>query len=105
MLSESYHTMLDWLERFMLPCFFKALFKADCPGCGLQRSLFFLLKGDLQKSLDAYLATIPILLLFLFCFLQIRFQFNWGNRLLIFFYSCTGFLILFQYFYKLSNHS
>ncbi len=105
MLSESYHTMLEWLERFMLPCLFKALFKADCPGCGLQRSLFLLLKGDLQKSLEVYWATIPILLLFLFCFLQIRFQFSWGNRLLIIFYSCTGFLILFQYFYKLSNHS
>ena len=46
--------MFSWLENNMLPCAYKSLFGIDCPTCGIQRSLLFLLKGNFQDSFIAY---------------------------------------------------
>lgn len=37
----------------------------DCPGCGFQRSLLALFRGDFTLSFELYPATIPFLLLFI----------------------------------------
>ena len=105
MLFEAYDKALLWLEGFMLPCLFKAILGTDCPGCGLQRSIFLLLRGRVYESLQTYWATIPILILFLFCFVQLRRNYQWGNKLLVFLYAIAGILIFCHYFYKLSNHN
>jgi hypothetical protein len=105
MLLNTYYTILEWLEKLMLPCIFKTIFNRDCPGCGLQRSLFLLLRGRLNESIEMYWATLPILAMFLFCYLHLKFRFRWGNTILIILYCFTGILIFCQYFYKLSTHS
>lgn len=66
--------MIGWLEKHMLPCGFKAIFGIDCPGCGFQRSVFALLKGDLHSSLSLYPATIPILITALFLLVDVKFR-------------------------------
>ena len=48
----------------MLPCYFKVVFNIDCPGCGLQRSLLLLFKGNLVESFLMYPPLIPVLLVF-----------------------------------------
>ena len=100
-----YFIMLEWLEQLMIPCLFKAVFHTDCPGCGLQRSLLLLLKGNLVGSVVMYWATIPILLMFIFLLVHLKFNLKAGNKVLIFLYAINGILIFCQYFYKLSNHS
>ena len=42
------------LENFMLPCFTKQIIGIDCPGCGLQRSALFLLKGEFWNAFHMY---------------------------------------------------
>ena len=42
--------MVKWLEEHMLTCFYKQTFGLDCPGCGMQRSIISLLKGDFAQS-------------------------------------------------------
>ncbi|WP_316812805.1 DUF2752 domain-containing protein [Pedobacter heparinus] len=49
-------------DIFLLPCPFKCLTGFDCPGCGFQRSLLALLRGDLQESFRLYPPAIPILI-------------------------------------------
>jgi hypothetical protein len=93
----------DWLEKLMLPCLFKSLTGADCPGCGLQRSVVQLFRGDLSQSLQLYWATIPILILFVLLILHLRFRFSWGARALVAMYSFTGILIICQFCYKLTH--
>ena len=100
-----YFIMLEWLEQLMIPCLFKAVFHTDCPGCGLQQSLLLLLKGNLVGSVVMYWATIPILLMFIFLLVHLKFNLKAGNKVLIFLYAINGILIFCQYFYKLSNHS
>ena len=56
----------SWTNRFLLPCPFKHLTGIDCPGCGFQRSVLALLKGNWMESWHYYPATVPILLLVVF---------------------------------------
>lgn len=51
------------IENYMLPCFTKKIFGIDCPGCGIQRSLLFLAKGDFMAAFEMYPAIYPILAL------------------------------------------
>lgn len=58
------------LEEHALPCPFKVLTGCDCPACGLQRSWFALLKGNLQESLSFHPAGGLMLLLLLLMILR-----------------------------------
>jgi hypothetical protein len=51
-------------EKLMLPCFSKQVFGIDCPGCGLQRSVALLLKGELVESFLMYPGLLPMMALF-----------------------------------------
>lgn len=54
--------LLDFQFK-MLPCASKSLFNLDCPLCGFQRSLIFLINGDFKKSFMQYPPLIPVCLL------------------------------------------
>jgi len=58
------HTLvniIDCLEGMMIPCYFKLIFGINCPGCGLQRSIIFLLRGELWASIQMYPPLLPII--------------------------------------------
>lgn len=55
--------MNNWLKAHLLPCPFKYITGIDCPGCGFQRSLLALVKGDLHQSFSLYPPTIPLLIM------------------------------------------
>jgi hypothetical protein len=55
---------INWLQNHLLPCPFKYLTGIDCPGCGFQRSVLALIKGNLAQSFTFYPPTIPLLLFF-----------------------------------------
>jgi hypothetical protein len=92
------------LENYLLPCIWKSLFHIDCPGCGLQRSVLFLFRGDLASSISMYWATIPILFMLGFLALHLRFRFMKGNKILVWMYCGNAILIICHYIYKLSLH-
>lgn len=54
------------LERFMLPCLNKKLFGIDCPGCGTQRALVMICKGDFSAAFHQFPAIYTTILLFAF---------------------------------------
>lgn len=66
------------LEDFMLPCMTKKFLDFDCPGCGLQRSVAFLLQGDFVAAFLMYPAIYPMVLFFSFIglkhFIPIKFE-------------------------------
>lgn len=45
----------------MLTCLSKEYFGVECPGCGAQRSLICLLRGEVLDSLALYPALIPFI--------------------------------------------
>jgi hypothetical protein len=63
-------------ETDMLPCLSKQVLGIECPGCGLQRSVAFLIQGQFWESFIMYPGLFPMLFLFAFAslnyFLKLR---------------------------------
>lgn len=52
------------MEEFMLPCLSKKLFGIDCFGCGIQRALVLLLKGEFKDAFHMFPAIYTLVLFF-----------------------------------------
>jgi len=50
------------MEEFMLPCMSKKLFGIDCFGCGTQRALVLLFKGEFKEAFYMFPAIYTLLL-------------------------------------------
>ena len=55
----------------MLNCHFKKYTGLDCPGCGAQRSLLLLSKGEIAESFLMFPALIPLLCTFVFLLIHL----------------------------------
>ena len=104
MTAHFWPALVDWLERNMLACPFKKFLHVECPGCGLQRSVIALFRGDIHTSLSLYPATIPILILIGFAGLHLRFDFPYGALIIKYLYLGIATIVLVFYIYKVLNH-
>ena len=57
--------MIIQAEDYMLPCLNKKLFGFECLGCGMQRSLLFIARGEFIEAFKMYPAIYTILLFFM----------------------------------------
>jgi hypothetical protein len=104
MLLSFYNNVTDWLGAHMLSCPSKKYLHLECPGCGLQRSVLALMKGDLTGSFLLYPATVPILFLLGFTFLHLKFRFSNGGMVIKYLYAGIAIIVLVFYIYKIVNH-
>ena len=95
--------LLTWTlpENYMLPCLSKQLFGLDCPGCGLQRSVALLLKGEFVESFLMYPGLIPMMLLFGFLGLNRFVAVPRANTIVVWLAGITVFAILTNYLLKI----
>jgi hypothetical protein len=94
-------SLIGWLENHMGTCFYQKFLGFPCPGCGMQRSLIELLKGNLWESLALYPALIPTIFLFVFLVLHLVFQFKNGANILRITFIGNIVIIVFHYIYVL----
>lgn len=94
----------NWLEKHMLSCPSKKYLHLECPGCGLQRSVVALIRGDLQESLHYYPATIPLLILIGFTAMHLYFKFKHGATFIKWMQIFSASLILLSFLYKIFYH-
>ncbi len=97
----SFLDIISWLEQKELPCLFKKYFHFDCPGCGFQRSIIALLKGNITESFLLFPTTIALLIFFVCFFTNNKYQF--ANRGIV---LNIGLIFIFtvfasSYFYKI----
>lgn len=96
---------IHWLEAHQMPCVYKKYLGMDCPGCGMQRGIIELLKGNLWESIQAYPPLIPMLLMMLYLLLHIKFKFKNGALYLKILFIFTSVIIVTNYIIKLIiNH-
>ncbi|SRR6056297_2432670 len=93
--------IIAYLESHMAPCFYKKTLGVICPGCGMQRALIELLKGNILESIKIYPALIPSIGLFLFLILHLVFKFKNGAVLLKYLFIGDVILIFINYFYTI----
>lgn len=94
----------SWLEEHMLQCPSKKLFIIDCPGCGLQRSLLALLKGDVLLSWKIYPPGIFVIITLIVLLLHLLFGFKHGALVLKTLFIITISIMTINYIYKIINH-
>jgi len=95
------HSFLDSVKSHLFACPFKANFGFDCPGCGFQRSVIALLKGDLSGSLKLYPAAIPFVLILLFTLIHLKMDFKMGAKVIKMAYGGIAIIIVINYIYKI----
>ena len=94
-------SVADWLERNSLPCFYKKYLGIDCPGCGMQRAMIELLRGNFIDSLKAYPALLPTMFMVLFLISHLIFKFKKGAMILKISFIFTTIIIVFNFILKL----
>ena len=99
-----YYDTVLWLEKNMLSCPSKKYLHIECPGCGLQRSMIALLRGDLMTSFQLYPATIPLLILLGFTLMHLKFKFTAGAAIIKYLQISVAIVITVFYIYKIVNH-
>lgn len=88
------------LEDYMLPCPTKKYFGIECFGCGMQRSLALLLRGDFQEAFNMFPAVYTTLLFFFFVVISfVDRQRNYG-KILIMLGISNAIIMVVAYFIK-----
>lgn len=70
--------LIEFLENNMLSCQWKQL-GVECTGCGMQRAVVLLLKGDFTGAFYMYPAIYSLIALFAFLGLHLKFKFKRGT--------------------------
>ena len=98
------HKVITWLESHMGTCAFRELGGLECPGCGLQRSIIALLKGEILESILLFPALLPLIGMFAFLALHLALKLKHGALVLKIFYISNAVLILAGYIFKIIIH-
>ena len=97
-------SIISWMESHMGTCSFHEHTQLACPGCGLQRALIALLKGDLAESLLLFPALIPLMVMFSFLGVHLFFKLRHGAIALKIMYITNASIILINFIVKLIIH-
>ncbi len=84
----------------MLPCFSKTLFGIECLGCGFQRALFLLFRGNFLAAFNMYPAIYTTLIFLSFVALQFLNKAKNYNKLLWISGIINGVFMIAGYYYK-----
>ena len=91
----------DWLENRQLSCFYKSALGIECPGCGMQRAIIDLLRGDLIGSLKLYPALIPTIVMLVLLVVHVFGKLKNGAKMLTWLFIFNAVIIFISYICKL----
>jgi glucan phosphoethanolaminetransferase (alkaline phosphatase superfamily) len=90
-------------EDYLLPCLNKKLFGVDCPGCGIQRSIVHVAKGEFTDAFYMYPAIYTLLIFAIFLLLNWKFKFKNARKIIIILASINLLIILISYIIKMNQ--
>lgn len=91
------------LEDYMLPCPSKKFFGIECFGCGSQRALALILKGEFYDAFFMFPAIYPLLIFLFFTILNfIDRKRNYG-KVIISLAIISTLIMIISYFYRRLN--
>lgn len=94
--------VISFLEQNMLSCSWKKHLSQECMGCGMQRAMVLLLKGNIVESFKMYPALFTLIAMFLYLLLHLKFNFSKGHIVLKYQFIVNAILILGNFLIKIS---
>lgn len=91
---------LDWIGQHLLPCPSKYFLGMDCPGCGMQRSVIEMLKGNVVESLKMYPGMLPMVFTMVLLAFHLKYRFENGARWLLYSYSFSAVIVVVSFIIK-----
>jgi len=92
--------IISFLEENMLGCQWKEQIGVECTGCGMQRSIIHLLKGEFVEAFFLYPAIYTLIIMFVFLGLHLKFNFKQGHRVLLYLFITNISLMLINFILK-----
>ncbi|WP_341478038.1 DUF2752 domain-containing protein [Christiangramia sabulilitoris] len=92
---------MNTIEEYMLPCMNKALFGVDCTGCGAQRAVILLFKGEFSQAFYMYPAIYSIVILLIFLVFNLFYKFKSDYNIKMGLIIFNGVLIAGAYIFKM----
>ncbi|HQW69969.1 MAG TPA: DUF2752 domain-containing protein [Flavobacterium sp.] len=92
------------MEEYMMPCMNKKIFGVECFGCGTQRSLALLLKGDFVGAFNMYPAIFTTLLFFVVVGLHFIDKSRNYHKAIISLAVINAIIMVVSYFYRVTNY-
>jgi len=89
-------------EDYMIPCLNKKMFGIDCLGCGMQRSLLLLLKGEFVEAFKMYPAIYTLVFLGLFILINFKMKFKKSKQIIITLATINVLIIIISYIIKMN---
>ncbi len=90
---------VSFLEEHMLSCQWK-LAGVECMGCGMQRSIIHLLKGEFAEAFYIYPAIYTLGIMLIFLGLHLKFNFVNGHLILKWLFILNIIIIISSYIFK-----
>ncbi|SNS03087.1 Protein of unknown function [Dokdonia pacifica] len=91
------------MEEYMLPCLNKKYLGYECMGCGIQRSVALLLKGEFIEAFYMYPGIYPLIALLGFLIANHFFTIKYANKTIIFLAILTVSTIIISYLIKITH--
>ena len=91
----------SWLEEHMFTCTFKKYLGVECAGCGMQRAIIELLKGNFLTSLKTYPALLPTIFMMVYLILHLIIKFEKGALVLKISFIFTASIMFVNYIIKI----
>ncbi len=94
--------LISFLEEHLFSCPWKR-FGLECMGCGMQRSIIYLLKGEFIAAFYMYPPIYSLIIMFGFLFLHLKFRFKIGHKILLGLFILNIMITFVNYFLKITN--
>jgi len=92
--------IINFLEENLLSCSWKTYLNQECMGCGMQRAIIHLLKGEFLESFKMYPALLTLIIMFGYLFAHLKFNFEKGHLVLRYLFYLNVIIILVNYLIK-----
>ena len=93
--------LLSYLEENLLSCTWKQNLGIDCLGCGMQRAIISILKGDFIEAFKMYPAIYTLFFMFIYLGLHIKFNFKRGSQILLYLFILNIIIMITNYILKI----
>ncbi len=91
------------LDKYMIPCVNKKIFGVECLGCGTQRALILLFRGEFTAAFEMFPAIFTTILFFIILGLHFIDKSRNYHKLIIGLAIINAIIMIISYIYKMTN--